>query len=84
MDNFGGLSTGWLIIRYALERWRFPSEAPSDELQGRQALRKFSMSSDPPSETGTIWSAVVAMWVQQSSRIEQSGLSCSTCFRLAL
>lgn len=42
------------------------------------------MSFEPPSETGTIWSAVVAVPVQQSSRIEHGGLSSSMSFLFAL
>ena len=84
VDNFGDLSTGSLIILYAFDRWRLPVLAPRELLQGRHAGRRFSMSSDPPSETGTIWSAVVAMNVQQSSRIEHGGLSSSISLRLAL
>ena len=83
MDIFGGLSTGSLIIWYAFERCLLPSDAPSDELQGRHAGRRFSSSSEPPSETAMMWSAVVAIRVQQSSPIAQSGLSCSRSFRLA-
>ena len=83
MDNFGDLSTGSLTMRYALERCLFPSDAPSDELQGRHAGRRFSSSSEPPSETAMMWSAVVAILVQQSSPIAQSGLSCRSSFLLA-
>ena len=79
----GELSTGALTILYALERWRLPSEAPRDELHGLHALLRFEMSSLPPSETATMWSTVVAMPVQQSRRMAQSGLSSSTSLRLA-
>ena len=84
VDNFGDLSTGAFTIRYAFERWRLPRLAPSDELQGRHAGRRFSSSSEPPSDTAMMWSAVVAIRVQHSSPIAQSGPSCSSSFRLAL
>ena len=83
MDIFDGLSTGSLTMRYAFERCLLPSEAPKDELQGRHAGRRLSRSSLPPSDTAMMWSAVVAMRVQQSSPIAQSGPSCSRSLRFA-
>jgi len=83
VDIFGDLSTGSLMILYAFDRWRLPVLAPSELLQGLHAGRRFSRSSLPPSETGTIWSAVVAMNVQQSSRMEHGGLSSKTSLRFA-
>ena len=84
VDNFGDFSTGALTILYAFDRCLLPRLAPSELLQGLHAGRRFSRSSEPPSETAMMWSAVVAIRVQQSSPIAQSGPSCRSSFRLAL